>query len=116
MKVGFFLVLSFLVSGVSFAGDLNLSGGETAIIEANTTTRVSCGGGAGGVNDCLGPVEGLKALLNSCQKTYGGGYCADRYWPDFKKNNPNCYYAGLPACLEACEKNYGGGYCADRCR
>ncbi len=115
MRIGFYIVLSFLFSGTSIAGDLNLSGGESAIIESNTLTRVTCGGGSGGISDCQGAVEGLRALLNSCVKSYGGGYCADRYWPTFKKDHPNCIYAGLSACLDACEKSYSGGYCADRC-
>ncbi len=101
-------------SWTSQAAELHLSGGETATIQANVSTYVTCSGQGGGGN-CSIIVEGFAAQLKACYNTYSGGYCSNKYWPDFKANNPKCYYGAIGVCLEYCEKTYSGGYCADKC-
>ncbi len=42
------LLLSTLVMSQAFAGNLTLNGGESVVIQANTSTRVTCNATAGG--------------------------------------------------------------------
>lgn len=96
------------------AAELTLSGGESAVIRANTETRVTCGGGSNSGN-CELAVSGLKTLVEACKVTYTAGYCIDKYWPNFKRDNPQCQYAGLSTCIDYCKITYTAGYCADKC-
>ena len=109
------LILMVLISSQAFAADLNLNGGESATIQANVNTYVTCGGSSSG-DKCGSVVQGFKVLMEACQKSYGGGYCAEKYWPSFKAANVGCAYAGVSLCIEACQKSYGGGYCAEKCQ
>ena len=113
MKKLFALFILFSVQ--TFAADLNLNGGESAIIQANVSTRVTCGGNQTG-GSCSEMVQGFKLIMESCMRSYNGGYCAEKQWPSFKATNPSCAYAGLSICLEACQKSYNGGYCAEKCQ
>jgi hypothetical protein len=100
-----------------------LLSGEAATIQANQTTRVSCEGGSNGGGgdavDCPGALNGLKFLVNACIS--GGAYnkaqCMDKYWPNFKSNNPGCAYSAISVCVEACVSGgaYNSAQCADRC-
>lgn len=108
-------VLFILFSVQSFAADLNLNGGESAVIQANVSTRVTCGGSSIGGN-CSEVVKGFKLIMDTCMKSYNGGYCAEKNWPSFKNANLGCAYAGISICLDACQKSYNGGYCADKCQ
>lgn len=114
MKKLFALLILFSVQ--TFAADLNLNGGESAVIQGNVTTRVTCGGGSQSVGSCSEAVAGFKLLMDACTRTYTGGYCAEKQWPSFKSANPSCVYAGISICLDACTKSYTSGYCADKCQ
>ncbi len=111
------VILCALFSSYAFAADLNLKGGESAIIEPNTSTRVTCGGSSsGGGGTCTEIVSGFQSLIDSCEQSYNGGYCAEKLWPTFKAANSRCAYAGISVCLKACLQSYNGGYCADKCQ
>jgi hypothetical protein len=112
MKMIFFCLA--ILPSLTFAADLHLRSGETAIIQANVTTRVTCNGPD--YVSCQEPANALRLLISACKESYSGAYCADRYWSSFKQKNPGCIYAGMPICLEACKEDYGGAYCADRCQ
>ena len=112
MKKLFILFSLFTVQ--AFAADLNLNGGESAVIQANVNTRVTCGGSSTG-GSCAEIVQGFKLLMNVCMDSYSGGYCVEKHWPTFKSSNPTCAYAALSICLEVCQKSYSGGYCAEKC-
>ncbi len=111
-----FLLFALLFSVQSFAVELNLSGGESVIIKANTETKVTCGGGSGSGLDCDSAAAAFRNTLSYCNKSYNGGYCAETYWPKYKANNPNCVHTGVYYCLEYCSKSYNGGYCAEKCQ
>ena len=108
------LAFFFLFSVQTFAADLNLNGGESAVIQANVSTRVTCGGNQTG-GSCSDAVHGLKLLMEVCMKSYSGGFCVDKQWAPFKDANPSCVYAGLSVCLEVCQSSYSSGFCADKC-
>ncbi|MEZ0393199.1 MAG: hypothetical protein ACAH59_13340 [Pseudobdellovibrionaceae bacterium] len=77
MKKLFALFILFSVQ--TFAADLNLNGGESAIIQPNVSTRVTCGGNSNGGNgNCSEAVQGFKLIVDTCMKSYNGGYCADK--------------------------------------
>lgn len=107
-------ILLILLSVQSFAADLNLNGGESATIQANVSTRVTCGGNSTS-GSCSEVVQGFKALVDTCMKTFHGGFCAEKYWPSFKAANSSCSYAGISVCLDACQKTFHGGFCAEKC-
>lgn len=96
--------------------ELNLSGGESVIIKANTETKVTCGGGGSMGTSCDSAAAGFRKTLEYCYKNQSGLYCAQKYWPKFKKDNPSCIYSGMDACLEYCYKNQSGQYCAEMCQ
>ena len=107
------VILAGLIAQSSFAATLNLSSGETAVIEANTRTTVSCNGS--GNADCEKVAQAFGKTLEYCNRTNNAGYCAQTHWPKFKAANPNCAYAGQAACLDYCSRSYNAGYCADLC-
>ena len=109
----YFLIILILFSIRSFSADLNLFGGESITIIANTKTEVSCNGPTGG--KCADIAKGLQKLVEGCGKTYSQYFCFTKYWPELKKNNPSCSYIGLEICMDSCMKKYSGGYCADTC-
>jgi hypothetical protein len=119
MKNGFAcftaLVVQLAMCASVLAADLNLNSGESAVIQANVNTRVTCGGGSSG-GSCQDVVRGFQQIMEACQRTYTGGYCAEKNWPAFKNANPSCAYAGVTICLEACQRTYTGGYCSEKCQ
>lgn len=109
-----FLLLALTMASIAFAADLNLSSGESATIQANVKTRVTCDG-EGQTPSCQEPINGLKTLIEACKSNYTGSYCVDKYWPNFKKENPGCATAAISICINYCKENYTGAYCADKC-
>lgn len=71
--------------------------------------------GSGSQESCAGAGAAFQAQLEYCYKQYSGGYCAQTLWPAFKKNYPQCAYAGVKPCIDYCYKQYSGGYCAEMC-
>lgn len=121
MKNLFVSILLVFVSAQALAADLRLSSGETATIQANNTTRVSCEGGSHGGGgtpaNCTEAVGGLKELIEACRS---GGYsqnsCMEKYWPGFKQGSPSCAYAAISVCIEACRTaGNSAASCAERC-
>jgi hypothetical protein len=114
---GLFIAFALLLSSQVFAAELNLSGGESAVINANAETKVTCGvgGGHGGSGMCRQVAEAFRATLAACEKSHSGGYCASTYWAKLKKDNPSCKYSGVSACIEYCSKSHSSGYCASQC-
>ena len=111
------LVLAILLVSFNVLGaDLNLSGGESATIQANVSTRVTCGGTSTGSGDCSAAVAGFESIMSACETGYTALHCIDQNWPSFKANNPNCLYAGIPDCLKACETGYTALFCANKCQ
>ena len=103
-----------LMSSGAFGAELNLNGGESAWINANVQTYVTCGGDSTS-GSCNGAVEGLKISVKSCETGHSASYCIDRYWPDFKEKNSQCIYDGLQFCIEKCSTGHSPSYCADKC-
>ncbi len=118
MKKTVVVLLGLVLAQSAFAASLNLSSGESAVIEANTRTVVSCNGSSEGTSPttCESAVAGFRLTLGSCYKTYSGGYCAEKHWPKFKQQNPSCISAGAGPCLDYCGMTYDGGYCAEKCQ
>jgi len=118
MKKTVVVLLGLVLAQSAFAASLNLSSGESAVIEANTRTVVSCNGASEGTSPatCESAVAGFRLTLEYCYKSYNGGYCAEKYWPKFKQQNPSCISAGAGPCVEYCYKSYNGGYCAEKCQ
>lgn len=110
------VILTLVVSSSVFAADLNLLSGESAIIEANSRTRVTCNGSNGGGMNCEGAGNAFKKIMEYCYKSHDGGTCAKNHWPNFKKDNPNCSYTGVETCIDYCYKGYDGGTCASLCQ
>lgn len=66
------LTLSLLLSATSFAANLNLGGGESAIIQANVATQVTCGRGGSsrpgaGDQQCFQENANLRVQVNQLQ-------------------------------------------------
>lgn len=108
------LALSILISINVFAAELSLTGGESATIQANTRTTVTCNGSSQG-NQCSDTTNGLKTLVEACKSNFSPSYCIDKYWPSFKANNPSCVMAALPYCIDQCKTSFTAAYCADKC-
>ena len=108
------LVFGFALglSQFAFGAELNLNGGESATIQANVLTQVTCGGGSSG-NNCVEAANGLKKVLDTCTRSYTPGDCVEKHWPRYKKENPTCKYAGLDTCLAFCTRSYTPGDCTD---
>jgi hypothetical protein len=118
MKILMVLLGLAAVTAPALAAELNLNGGESAIIEANTRTRVTCAGngsGGGGGGDCAAAADGFRAIMDACLNSWSASTCVDKYWPKFKQDNPNCKYAGVPYCLEICKRAWSGSTCIDKC-
>lgn len=111
------LILLVFVSTQAMAAELRLLSGETATIQANQSTRVSCEGASngGGNSNCSHAVQGLTALMEACKTNYSANFCIDKHWPAFKKDYPSCVYGALSVCIEACKTSYSANYCADKC-
>lgn len=69
-----FFILS-LISFQLFAAELNLKVGESAVIQPNTLTTVTCGAGSGGQYKCVKFCKGGYYNDGSCVQ-YGPDYCA----------------------------------------
>ncbi len=111
-----YIILAILgIQSLAYAGTIQLQNGESITIQANTQTTVQCSASGNGGSEpgqgCADAANGFRSTLEYCAKSYSGGYCANSFWPEFKKDNPGCIYAGKTACLEACSKTYSGGYC-----
>lgn len=113
-------ILLVFVSAQAFSAELRLSSGESATIQANQTTRVSCEGGNGGGSSpasCEQAVDGLKQLLEACRSGgYPGSACMEKYWPGFKQASPTCAYSAISICIEACRSGgFNPSTCAEKC-
>lgn len=86
--VGFCFVFAFL--NTAFAATLNLESGESAVIQANTSTRVTCNGHSspvGGDAQCYQENADLKIQINQLQN--------DLYYCQMNNQKPkiwNCTY------------------------
>lgn len=109
-----FVVFISLLACQAFSAELVLNGGESAIIQPNVATKVTCGGSSSGMS-CTDPIKGLTTLIDACKSVHNAAYCADKYWPGFKENNPQCVYAALNICIDNCKTVHNAAYCADRC-
>lgn len=106
------VILCSLFSTSAYAADLNLSVGESVYIRANVDTFVTCGGANA---NCPSAINAFRKIMTACQSTFSGGYCVEKYWPKFKKENSSCASQAIDLCLEACEQTYSGGTCAEKC-
>lgn len=107
------LILALSTASLALAADLNLRAGETATIQSNVKTRVTCEGDSH--SSCEQAIESLKILVEACKGSYSGSYCIDKYWPAFKKENPSCRTSAIPICIDYCKESYSSAYCADKC-
>ena len=105
------LILLFSIATNSFAAQLNLSAGETAIIEANTLTTVTCEKNQ--TSSCLPYVEKAEASYKACSGSgYSNSYCFDRAYP---AKVQNCV-PWSESCNKACKNSgYSPSYCYDKC-
>ncbi len=107
------ILISLLFSTSAMAADLNLNVGESATIEANVRTHVTCSADSSRL--CEKAIGGLETLLNACKEQFTGSYCIDKYWPNFKANNPTCVADAMQICIDNCKTQFTGSYCADYC-
>ena len=114
MKIITFLCLTFIFLGHAYTANLNLSSGESAFIQPNAKTLVSCGN-AIIIENCSISVQTLDKLLQTCVQSYGGGTCVDKIWPNFIKSHNSCYDQAIELCLNYCKQSYGGGTCVGKC-
>ena len=111
-----FIFISF-ISFSALAADLNLNGGESAVIRANVETRVTCGGSSsGGTVSCPEAVEYFRKLMNACMQSSTTSYCLDRNWAKFKQTSPNCVPLAFDQCMEYCLQTSTNSYCIDKCQ
>jgi hypothetical protein len=106
-----FTLLALQVQAQVHAATLNLNAGDTATINANTPTTVTCGT----ADDCSAKISSFNQIMTACMTDYDGGTCVGKYWPSFKQNNPNCYDGAVGTCLTDCETTYSAGQCASTC-
>lgn len=113
-KILCFIVL-FSVS--SFAADLNLNGGESAIINASVDTKVTCGlGGKKREQDCDSKTKALSVTLASCMTQQNVAWCVPTLWPTWKNANSLCLTEGISVCVENCMKQQNAPWCIQTCK
>ena len=103
-------VLATMTLSTSFAATLTLGGGEAAVIQANVSTRVSCGGGQGGgghapgdggLAQCYQDNSNLRVQLNQLQN--------DLFRCQSQSQNPKVWN-----CTYTCSGNNGMGSHTDK--
>jgi hypothetical protein len=109
-----FLFVSLFLSAQVFAAEVHLNGGDSITLRANVETTVTCAGNGTSTN-CSDVIDGLKVLVDACKSSYSASSCIDKYWPNFKQQNPSCVMAGMPYCIDQCKTSYSAASCADKC-
>jgi hypothetical protein len=117
-----FAILSFLTAAASaHAGIINLNGGDTIVIEANTRTTVSCGNALPGDSDallCAKSIENMKSKYGVCTTNYTEATC---FQSTFAKRPAACGESGnvdlqwSKACYEYCTRSYTNATCYQTC-
>lgn len=97
------------------AATLNLSPGESVIIQPNVTTTVICGAGTP-VASCGAAIKSLESRFAVCEKTYSSSTCFQNEWPAFKTRSPECVTEAFDTCYRLCSKTYPGSTCYQNCR
>lgn len=107
-----FLAMSFTC--VAFGATLNLSVGETIVLQPNSSTTVTCGMGG----QCSQPVANLKVKFDYCKSQVNSSVedCLQSLWPVYVKKNPKCVEDALELCLNFCRTSVLTLDCLDICR
>lgn len=107
-------VYFLLFSIQALAADVNLSPGDTMVIEANRRTQVACAGGENVGETCRFASEAFKGMLNSCNgNSFYIDDCLLPYYASALNRNPDCVSELMIVCIEAC--NTRGSACVRRC-
>ncbi len=99
----------------AFAATLNLSPGDSALIQPNVMTTVICGAGAPAA-DCTKAIQVFESRFTVCKKTYPASTCYQNEWPAFKSRSPDCVVEAFDACYRVCTESYPGSTCYQNCR
>ncbi len=113
------LIPFFLIGQFTFAGQINLNGGDRIEIMANSRTIVTCAGGGSsppGGSPCATAVEGYNRQFEFCMKAYAAPHCLQKTWPEFKQSTPDCVYEGIETCQRHCVKAYAVPHCMAYCK
>lgn len=111
-----FLILTILFASQAYAAHLNLNGGESAVIQANVNTSVTCGGSGSGGSDCSTKASSLKGILDKCMQNLNAQWCIENTWPKWKANNPSCVSEGSQVCIDKCVLNLNAQWCMTNCQ
>lgn len=97
----YFVILCLFFSSQSFAANLDLNGGESAVINASVNTKVTCGGTPGG-SDCASKAAAFSSVLKKCLSNGSTEFCFKNTWPKWRNNNSNCQAEGNEICIDKC--------------
>lgn len=93
--------LVFFISANSYSATLNLEGGESATIQPNVATTVTCG--SGGSSNCQSKLDGLGTLLGICRSDGGNwGNCFKDVMSKWNRANPGCVTEATILCVKKC--------------
>jgi hypothetical protein len=112
MKNLFFGLL--LVCSQAFAAELHLSGGESVVIQPNTSTKVTCGGAGSniGSTNCSSTIQAVATAFNTCTRKFSSG-CVDAVYT--AANIPmECRAEAFGKCYEQCNVVHSSG-CSSAC-
>jgi hypothetical protein len=104
-----------VLSSPALAADISLVTGDSVILQPNTTTRVTCNIAANQVT-CDESIAYLEKLLQACKADYDPANCIDKYWPDFRQENPRCAREHIDLCIHECSTSHSASSCADKCK
>ena len=104
-----------LIPILSFGAVLNLGDGETATINPNQTTTVTCNVQGGNSPDCNREVAFLKKNIDLCIQNTPTSTCLDIHWPKFKQRAPKCIQDGFDTCYSYCNQVRPSNHCVNFC-
>ena len=104
------------VTSSAQAATLNLNVGDSAVIQPNVMTTVTCGGSGTPVTNCVAAIKSFDNRYATCKKTYPPSTCYQNEWPAFKTRNPDCVEEAFDACYRVCAESYPGSTCYQNCR
>ena len=109
------LFLSLFLSFAAEAATLNLDPGESAVINPNVSTAVTCGIGTP-VADCSRLIAALKSRYETCKNGSMAATCFNSEWSTFKQRHPACVTEAFDMCNKICLEGAMASTCYNACR
>lgn len=97
------------------AATLNLNSGDSAVIQPNVATTVTCNA-VGGPTTCEIQISTYESRYQTCKRSYPASTCFTNEWPAFKSRHPNCVLEAFDACIKTCGESYPSSTCYNNCR